>query len=142
MRQSLESLKTSKDGLTIAKNIVTLKSKIDSLLSEVITNSLYEVQRKDKINLMLNYKDQFNLAKELLSKDYNIDLSITPDFSNIDLVISQSNELFALGKVKESLKILDNFDFKNKELEVIILGLFESKTKEFNELKNLIRCML
>ena len=66
--------------MALLLKIVTLKSKIDSLLSEVITNSLYEVQRKDKINLMLNYKDQFNLAKELLSKDYNIDLSITQIF--------------------------------------------------------------
>lgn len=135
LRKLLESLKSSKDSLTMAKNIVTLKTKIDSLLSEAITNSMYDLQRKDKINLMLNYKEQFNLAKVFLLEKYNISLSNLPDFSNIDSIISQSNELFSLGKIKESLKILDNFDFKNKELELIILGLFESKTKEFNELK-------
>jgi hypothetical protein len=135
LRKLLDSIKNSNNSLTMAKNIVSLRSKIDTLLADTITNSMYELQRKDKISLMLNYKDQFNSAKQILFEDYNISLVTNPDFSNIDSLISQSNELFSLGKIKESLKILDNFDFKNKEIETIILGLFESKAKEFNDLK-------
>ncbi len=132
-----EIVKINKESVQYKKIklISSLRAKINNLLGDCVNNSILMEKRNLELTKIFNLQKQYAFAIKKLEKDYNVKINSNLEFSILNDVLDNSNNLYSLGDIQGSLKVLEQLKLDTKSLDSAILKLYDSENLKFKELE-------